>query len=1063
MILLSVFGFESFRGVQEESIRASLQGSDALVVMATGAGKSLSYIFPTVYIREFESAKHSFEESPSGNIAVAAALHSLKRSLSSVGGCTIVISPLISLMRDQVQVLNETFNVRSVAFDSTTKNPSDVLYRIKNGEFYIVFTSPESASYVVKFLPTSVHLIAIDEAHCISEWGDNFRREYQTLGLLRPLFPGVPMVALTATATERVRIDISKHLELVNPAVLIASFDRPNLRYEVSPITNVRADISRVLHAVGEGGSIIVYTMSKNEAERVCLEINAFSSPSSFFSSSSSSSSPYSSSSKPLSDINDSPHRLADYYHGSRSVSEKNRVQDEFMNGKIRIVVATTAFGMGINKSDVRAVIHYGMPLSVDNYFQQTGRAGRDGKKALCVLFWAKADLGILRLMRIPKETVETMQKYCVDTSSCRRRRLLDHFDEKIQTARVCQQERCDVCLPTVIIPSILSSPLLSSLISSSSSSTTKFGKLTEGFSGSDFLADVNSKNDESDDEEKANNEEVDLEDGEGDDIQHHFASEDVSGLVARVGCWNLRASSCPTESLEEKVACLIFRASAEAWTAFVLQECSSQGSSSLIELFRRCEYFSDWNFSHAETKKGEVSLTAYDTSRWRRLDSNPIDKTIDNGCDLRPLLFTKADNAEEESQSFSRLPSLVFLQGREATDNGLILAIVNVHLSERSSSDDDRTIKEARLIASDVVPWVEQEAKRLSISGSTMASSSSSTSADIDQLQNVSILVLGGMNLAPPGSYMDASTHPKSAWDNLLASGFDCLLPSSGSGCPGVATNVLVYPKSKPHELDNAFFRKSIRSTSTSSSMLSSSSSSSSSSTITPSSFELKATGVVHELPSDQFNAWQQAQNLADAHLDALLKLLGVAVSLERSVSKKVKRATRLSFLDSFSDHKMLSITINQLPISTSLAAKDSLHSSSSSNNSDVSAKKEMAKRALELASYLKAAAVMTKSVNKEFSTLKKELKEKEGEQEWAYYVENSGTLLCKALNRKDYSAVPEKLITIKKVQTVSAKLEEDIERRGVFEFRRACGKELEKVDLAEEKPQAGKKRQRQ
>jgi len=746
------------------------------------------------------------------------------------------------------------------------------------------------------------------------------------------------------------------------------------------------------------------------------------------------------------------------------------------MNGKIRIVVATTAFGMGINKSDVRAVIHYGMPLSVDNYFQQTGRAGRDGKKALCVLFWVKADLGILRLLRIPKETVETMRKYCVDSSSCRRRRLLDHFDEKIQTARVCQEEKCDVCLPTVIVPSIYSSPSLSSLISSSfssssspsSSSTTKFGKLTEGFSGSDFLADVNSKNDESDDEEKVS-EDVELEDGEGDDVQQHFASEDVSGLVARIGCWNLRAISCPTESLEEKVACLIFRASAEAWTVFVLQECSSQGTSSLIELFRRCEYFSDWNFSHAETKEGEVSLTAYDTSRWRRLDSNPIDKAIENGCDLRPLLFTKAGNAEDAQSLFSRLPSLVFLQGLEATDEDLILAIVNVHLSERSSFDDDRTIKEARLIASDVVPWVEQEAKRLSISGSTIASSSSSTIADIDQLQNVSILVLGDMNLAPPGSYMDASTHPKSAWDSLLASGFNCLLPSSGSGCPGVATNVLVYPKSKPHELDNAFFRKPIRSTSTSSSLLSSSSSSSSSSTSsssrTPSSFELSASGVVHELPPDQFNAWQQAQNLADAHLDTLLKHLGVppAVSLERAVSKKVKRATRLSFLDSFSDHKMLSVTINQSPISTSLVANDSLHSSSCSSSCDVSAKKEMAKRALELASYLKAAAVMTKSVNKEFSTLKKELKEKEREQEWAYYIEGSGTLLCKALNRKDYSAVPEKLITIKKMQTVSAKLEEDIERRGVFEFRRACGKELEKVDLAEEKPQAGKKRQRQ
>jgi superfamily II DNA helicase RecQ len=1050
VILLSVFGFDSFRGGQEDSIRASLRGEDALVVMATGAGKSLCYFFPTIYIREFEAAKKALAETPSENVREAAALH--KRSITStsnIGGFTIVISPLISLMRDQVRALNDSTIIRAVSFDSTTQNPLNVLNRINNGEFHIILTSPESISYVVKNIRRTVHLIAIDEAHCISEWGANFRREYQTLGLLRPLFPGVPFVALTATATDRVRLDICKNLELVNPIVLVASFDRPNLRYEVSLKSTIKSDIGYVLDTIKGGGSIIIYTMSKNESERVCREINEaeFS-----FTTTSSSSSSSPSVQGPLST---SPSRRADFYHGSRSTSDKKRIQDEFMNGAIQIIVATTAFGMGINKPDVRAVVHYGMPLSLENYFQQTGRAGRDGKPSLCVLFWAKYDFRILRLLHISQETIDSIQRYCVDKSSCRRRRLLNYFDEKIMQSNVCEHEKCDVCLPTVraMLPAHMTSPSKSTLSDVSSPSLhTKpaLNMLTGGFSGSDFLADLNNKN-ESDDEIQADDD-LNADEDEVDDVQRHYASEDAGGILARIGSWNLRATSrILPECLEEKVACLIFRASAEGWTVFVLQECSSQGVGVLIGLFQRCEYFHGWSFCYAETRNGEVALTAYDTSIWRRLDLNDDNQP--------PLTYTSSD----DSEGFYRKPCLVFLCSKDIAENDLILAVVNVHLLERSTSNDDRTLNEARRLASDIVPWVEQEALRVSGSKNFINPSSSASSSNIEivTIQNLSILIIGDTNLAPPGSFLDDMTHPKNSWDNIISAGFKCVLPSGGSGRPGVPTNILVSPSSKPRELDNAFFRKSTwssLSSSTSSSASSSSSSASFSSSSIRSSSELTAIGVVHELPHDQFNSWRLAQSNADAQLETLLQHLGVpptgSVSLERAVAKQVKRAARLSFLDSFSDHKMLSVTIKRVTTPQTSEAP-------TKGNNDI-VRKEKAKRVLELASFLKAASVLTKAVDREFSAMKKDFKATEGEQEWAHYIEGSGTLSCKALNRKDYSAVPEHFVTMKKMQFVTAKLEEGIERKGMFEFRRACGKEYEKGDVVEDKNEVGKKRQR-
>ena len=291
------------------------------------------------------------------------------------------------------------------------------------------------------------------------------------------------------------------------------------------------------------------------------------------------------------------------------------------------------------------------------------------------------------------------------------------------------------------------------------------------------------------------------------------------------------------------------------------------------------------------------------------------------------------------------------------------------------------------------------------------------------------------------------------------------------------------MFPSTKPQEVDNAFFRKPISiqtnlSLSSSSSSLSTSSSSFSSSSLP--SFELKATGIVHELPLDELNAWRDAQNIADLQLANLVKHLGgrasstissgvvsaigssvstfrSSASLERAVLNKVKRLARLSFLESFSDHKMLSVTIKRV----STATQSSI-TQNSSGMKDTISRKEKAKKALELGSYLKAATVMTKNLEKEFSNLKTELKASVSEKEWALYVEGFGTLKCKAMDRKDYSAVPAQFVSVKKTQYVTASLEDDFEKKGVIEFRKACGIEFGKGDLIDDS-KVGKKRQRQ
>ena len=1027
LLLKAIFGFDSFKGEQEASIRASVSGRDVLVVMATGAGKSLCYVFPTIYIQEYNAAKKALSEA-NFNFDDAVALYKATNSphLLPLGGCTLVISPLIALMKDQVSSLSD-IGIRSVAFNGTVTDRPNVLQKIKNGEFNIVLTSPESAPYVVLNLPPSMHLIAIDEAHCISEWGPQFRRYYQDLGSLRQSLPGVPIVALTATATTRVRTEICRSLEMIDPQTLVTSFDRPNLRYEVAhKSSSVMTDIARVLNAVGEDGSVIVYTTAKKDAERICRDINdltltpsSSTSPRTVFSDSLSSS---------RSSVLRSVHR-AEFFHSGRQQADKDRIQDDFMKDRLRIIVSTTAFAMGIDKPNIRAVIHYGMPLSIEDYYQQTGRAGRDGRPSLCVLFWSNSDVQMHHNMKISQPVTDIVRKFCVDTTTCRRRRLLDHFDE--QSDEKCQQEKCDVCLP--------------------SSSTSIFAAqnhvtASDNIIDEVLLADAN----DADEPERNPGDEPDGDgenngEGGGDiaepsvDSQNQIAA-DVDNVIARIGSWNMRASSnfgtgLP-DCLIEKTACLMFRAKSEAWTVFVLQECPSSLTAAtvtrqeygfvekLIGQFQKNEYFRNWNFCPAETGEGEVAITAYDTSRWRREDTEAPNAPAEVG---------KEPNALMLEGRYTRRPSLVFLRSREVSNNDLVLAIVNVHLKAFSSVHDDTTHMEARRLASDVVPWVEKEALGLP----TL----------LGKPDRLAVLVIGDVNLAPPGSYMDGRTHPRDMWDGLLQKGFNVVLPSGDQGRPGDPTNLLLYPASTPRELDNAFFRKP-----------------------TGVNFEVKASGIVHELPKDELAAWREAQDGADDRLESLVQVLGAP--LDRIVPRRVKRVTRLGFLETFSDHKMLSVTLKRLSVTDMCDIPISIGKTEEVGKASLD---EQIQRLLELKSIISAANAMTKSLENEHDDIMKYVKATKGEGDWAHFLDGSGTLKSKTTDKDVYSDSPpqqphvvrEMYVTKKPIQRITASIDEPLKRHGVLQFRRDCGEEHAKGDAVEgsssRRNTPGRKRQRE
>jgi len=389
--LKRVFGYDSFRPLQEEIITASLDGSDTFALLPTGGGKSLCF-----------------------------QLRALVRD-----GLTVVVSPLIALMKDQVDAL-QTAGVAATFLNSTLgeKEARQRLAALFNGEYRLLYVAPERLmvpTFLEKLRQWKIALVAIDEAHCISEWGHDFRPEYRQLAQIRSELPGVPVMALTATATERVREDIVRQLHMQGPGVFVASFNRPNLAYRVVPKERAYAQVLEfVRERKKESG--IIYCLSRKATEGLAerLAADGF---------------------------------AARPYHAGLTDKERAENQDSFLRDETKVICATIAFGMGINKPNVRYVIHHDLPKNVEGYYQETGRAGRDGLPGDCMLLFSAADVvkltGFIDEMsdeqqrRIAREQLQQMVHYG-ESAGCRRAELLAYFGERYPQANC---GGCDNCL----------------------------------------------------------------------------------------------------------------------------------------------------------------------------------------------------------------------------------------------------------------------------------------------------------------------------------------------------------------------------------------------------------------------------------------------------------------------------------------------------------------------------------------------------------------------------------------------------------------------------------------
>jgi ATP-dependent DNA helicase RecQ len=389
--LKSTFGYSSFRPLQEEIVRATLDRRDVFVLMPTGGGKSLCYQLPAL-------------------------LHE---------GTTVVVSPLIALMKDQVDALR-ALGV-SATFINSSLDPPEISRRqeaLTRGEVKLLYVAPERL-----MLPGFLRLLSsipiagfvIDEAHCISEWGHDFRPEYRDLRRLRSIFPKVPLGAYTATATTRVQADIRSQLDLGNAAAFQASFNRPNLFYQVRPKdSKAYGEIAAYVRAHPEASGII-YCTSRASTETIAGRLKK-----------------------------DGFRAIA--YHAGLESDDRLRRQEAFVRDDVQIIVATVAFGMGIDKPDVRFVIHHDLPKSLEGYYQESGRAGRDGEPSDCILFYNYADVAKQRHFIADKETEEERRvaewqlKQMTDWASgsdCRRRTLLGYFDEQFEGQ---EDPCCDLC-----------------------------------------------------------------------------------------------------------------------------------------------------------------------------------------------------------------------------------------------------------------------------------------------------------------------------------------------------------------------------------------------------------------------------------------------------------------------------------------------------------------------------------------------------------------------------------------------------------------------------------------